>query len=345
MAAPETFASLAPRRLAVRLPNWVGDVIMTTPALRALRRHFASAEMILVGRPSMRLLVQGADWCQGFGAEYPPGADAAVIVPHSFRSAWGAWRANIAARAGFKGELRGWLLTHGVAPIRGSRRRKPFSKLTYLRTLLTGLGIPFGDPRLELPLDSAAESRVEDVLRQIGIEPTRPFLVLNPGAAWGPSKRWPLDYFARAGGTLAKRLDAQVVVIAGPGEEEDARAVVSKIESRAALLGPGLGDFAILKSAIRRARLIVSNDSGPRHIAACFDVPCVTLVGPFHPTISDNEHARTAMLWEGVECSPCHLRVCPIDHPCMNKLTPERVVEAAEAVIRGGAAPQGVWRG
>jgi heptosyltransferase-2 len=329
MAGAETFARLTPKRLAVRLPNWVGDVIMTTPALRALRNHFSSAEMILVGKPSMRGLLGGADWCQGYESELPRGADAAVIVPHSFRSAWKAWRAGIAARAGFRGEFRGWMLTHAVDPIRASRRSRPFSKLTYLRTLLGGLGISFENRRLELPLDAEAESRIEDILRDAGVDPARPYLVLNPGAAWGPSKRWPLEHFAQTGDALAKRLGAQVVVIAGPGEEEDARSVASKMARRAAVVGPGVGDFATIKSLIKRARAMVSNDSGPRHMAACFDVPCVTLVGPFHPTISDNEHPRTAMLWEGVDCSPCHLRVCPIDHRCLRRITPDKAVAAA----------------
>jgi len=316
----------------VRLPNWVGDVIVMTPALRALRRWFPEAEMTLAGPAGVRDLMRGAEWCQGFETEMPA-ADAAVILPHSFSSAWRAWRAGIAARGGFRGEMRGWLLTHAVPPIRGNRRTQPYSKIAYQRRLLEGLGIAMEDERLELPLDPEAEGRVEEVLREAGLEPGRPYLVMNPGAAWGPTKRWPLDNFAKAGELLGQKLGAGVLVISGPGEEEDARSIASKMGGRAAVLGPDKGDLVTIKSVIKRARLMVSNDSGPRHIAACFDVPCVVLVGPFHPIISNNGHRKTAMLWEGVECSPCHLRVCPIDHRCMTRLTPEKVVAAAGRVM------------
>ena len=149
-------------------------------------------------------------------------------------------------------------------------------------------------------------------------------------AAWGPAKRWPLENFARTGDLLAERWGAQILILSGPGEEEFARGVASAIKTRAVVLGPQLNGFPMVKSIVKRVAVMVSNDSGPRHIAACFDVPTVVFVGPFHPIISDNGHLRTAMLWEGVECSPCHRRTCPIDFRCMIRLTPERAVEAAE---------------
>jgi len=323
----------------VRLPNWVGDVIMATPALRALRAAFPAAEMTLVGPGSARGLLSGASWCQRYETSVASAGsvDAAVLLPHSFTTAWEAWRAGIPARAGFRGELRGGLLTHGVTAIRGNRRTEPYSKITYLRRLLEGLGIPLDDLRLELPLDADAERRVDDVLREVEIDPSRPFVVLNPGGAWGPTKLWPEEHFARAGDLASERLGAQVLLISGPGEEDAARRIASSTRVRASVLGPAAGTFPVVKSVVRRALAMISNDSGPRHIAACFDVPCVVLVGPFHPVISDNAHLRTAMLWEGVECSPCHLKTCPIDHRCMTRLTPENVVAVAERLIRSKA--------
>jgi heptosyltransferase-2 len=314
---------------------------MVTPGLKALRAAFPKTEITLAGRPNARELVEGAAWCDRFATEIERGRyDAAVLIPHSFRVAWEAWRAGVPVRAGFKGEFRGWLLTHRVRPPRGDRRKQPWSKLTYLRLLLEGLGIRVEDMSLELPLDAASEGRAEAFLREVGLDPARPLVALNPGSAFGPSKRWPEEYFAQTGDALARRLGGSVYILAGPDEEEEARRIASKMTAGPVVLGADLADLRMIKSIVKRTAVMVSNDSGPRHIAACYDIPCVVLVGPFHPALSYNGHLRTAMMWEGVECSPCHLRVCPIDHRCMTRLTPERVVEEATRLVnaRRGSA-------
>jgi heptosyltransferase-2 len=336
---PANFSRLKPKRLGVRLPNWIGDVIQVTPALRALRRAFPEAEMTMIGQGKVRDLIEAADWCQAFETDIPKkGLDAIVILPHSFRTAWNAWRAGVPARAGFKGELRSWLLTHPVPAIIGNRRTRPFSRITYIRRLLEGLGVPFEDFSLELPLDAAAESGVEGLLRDAGLDPSRPLVALNPGSAWGPTKRWPEEYFARAGDTLAEKLGGQVYILAGPGEMEEARRIAEKMSGTAAILDHEKATFPMTKSLIKRSAVVISNDSGPRHIAACYDVPAIVMVGPFHPVISHNGHPRTIMMYEGVDCSPCHLRECPTDLRCMTRITPEKVVAAAEGLLEAKKA-------
>lgn len=332
---PEDFSRLSPGRLLVVLPNWLGDVIQVTPALRALRRHFPEARMTLLGRPAAEGLVRGAAWCDDFRVEIPGGQDAAVVLPMSFRAAWRVWRAGVPNRAGFDGEFRRWLLTFAVPRLRWDRRRRPYSRIVYLRRLLRGLGIELGDESLELPLDPGCEERVEGLMREKGLDPARPLVAVNPGAAFGPSKCWPAEHFARAADLAAEEFGAQVYILAGPGEEPEGERIRSAMRSRAVVFGPDEADLRMIKSLVKRSMLMISNDSGPRHIAACYDVPCVVLVGPFHPVLSHNGHARTAMLWEGVECSPCHLRSCPIDHRCMRRITPERVLEEASRLVAG----------
>ncbi len=331
-----TFSRTSPGRLAVRLPNWVGDVIMVTPSLRTLRQTFPEAKMVLWGKPVMEDLVRGAGWCDEYVSSAPKDpVDAIVVLPRYFRSAWEAWRAGIPIRAGFSGDYRGALLTHRVPAIRGHRSTYPYSLMTYQRRLFEGLGMPLRDLRLELPLDPGCEERVTDLLVKGGLNPEAPLVCLNPGAGFGPSKCWPEDSFAKAGDGLAEKLGGQVFLLAGPGEEEEGRRIREKMGATAAVFGPGDGNLAMMKSLVNRSTVLVSNDSGPRHIAACYDVPAVVMVGPFHPNISDNYHSRTTMMYEGVDCSPCHLRKCPIDHRCMTRLTPEKAVQEAMRLVEG----------
>ncbi len=335
-----TFVKSNPRRLGVRLPNWMGDVIMVTPTLRALRHAFPEAKMVLWGKPGMKDLVEGASWCDDYISE-PPGEslDAILLLRRYFRSAWEAWRAGIPLRAGFSGDFRGGLLTHAVPSIAGHRSRHPYSWMTYQRRLMEGLGIPILDLQMELPLDSGCESRVEALLSEKGLDPEKPLVCLNPGAGFGPSKRWPEEYFARAGDSLADKLGGEVFILAGPGEEAEGESIQQSMSSRAVLFGPEEGNLVMMKSLIRRASVMLSNDSGPRHIGACFDIPTVVMVGPFHPNISENYHKRTSMMYEGVDCSPCHLRNCPVDHRCMTRITPEKVVKEALRLVEEKGEP------
>ena len=193
--------------------------------------------------------------------------------------------------------------------------------------------MPLRDLQLELPLDPDSEATVEELLVKGGLDPKKPLVCLNPGAGFGSSKRWPEDNFARTGDALAEKLGGQVFILAGPGEEAEGQRIREKMNSTVEVFGPQDGNLAMMKSLIRRSTVMISNDSGPRHIAACFDVPVVVMVGPFHPNISDNYHSRTTMMYEGVDCSPCHLRKCPIDHRCMTRITPEKAIQASMKLV------------
>jgi heptosyltransferase-2 len=159
-------------------------------------------------------------------------------------------------------------------------------------------------------------------------------ICLNPGAAFGSAKYWPVEHFAALARELVDRRGCGILVLCGPGERDLARGIV-------ALAGrPGIHSLAdrplslgLTKACVRRADLLVTTDSGPRHFAAAFDRPVVTLFGPTHIGWTETYHPRALHLQKKVPCGPCQLRVCPLDHRCMTTLTPAEVFTAAAELL------------
>jgi heptosyltransferase-2 len=165
-----------------------------------------------------------------------------------------------------------------------------------------------------------------------GVGADEPLLAMCVGAAFGPSKLWPAEYFAKVADEMTRRHGARVVVLCAPGEEEVGAEV--RKHAKLPLIDTGLAPLTVdvLKALIARARVLLTNDTGPRHIAASFLVPVVCVMGPTDPTYTDTDLETQVVVREpGIECSPCHLKVCPIDHRCMVRITPERVLVEVEA--------------
>jgi heptosyltransferase-2 len=167
-------------------------------------------------------------------------------------------------------------------------------------------------------------------------------ICLNPGAAFGSSKHWPAEYFAELAQDLVRRRGCGVLVLCGPAERTLAREIVERADSPHVYALGGLGlqggpalSLGLTKACIRRADLLVTTDSGPRHFAHAFDRPVVTLFGPTHIAWTETYHPRAIHLQKQVECGPCQKRVCPLDHRCMKRLLPQEVLVAAESLLQG----------
>ncbi len=354
------------RKVFVRAPNWLGDVIMATPALARIRSWAIEAELVLGGRPGHAAVLSG---CRSFDRYLPlpkrrglgdflrevarlraERFDAAVILPNSFSSALSAACARIPVRIGYL-QGRGPLLTHGVRARAARRRgpgprREPMPMVDYWFALLDAFEMPRVGPKPILRVPAGDERAAAELLTGFGLAPSGRLVLLNPGAAFGPSKLWPEESW----GALARGLAADlgpgdlVLILAGPGEEALARRILERAAGAArvrAAVDP-LVPLGPLKAVVRRAALMVTTDSGPRHVAVAFDVPHIVLMGPTHPGYTARNLEHALVLRREVDCGPCHLPHCPTDHRCLRGIGPDEVLAAArrlliEADSRSGA--------
>jgi heptosyltransferase-2 len=341
----------APRRILVRAPTWLGDAVMATPALRALRAAHPQAEIAVEGRPALAgllgalpgvdaFLPDPGDLARRVRALRAGGFDWAVLLPDSVRAALGPWLARIPRRVGHaRDPLRRLLLTEALtSPRVGSRRLQIATLERYLR-VTRRLGCPDRGDRLELVVDPRARERLAEQLAAQGLGADAELLLVAPGAGFGPSKRWPPAHFARASDALVRRLGLQPVLVTAPGEAALAGAVAACARERVTLLGAPL-ELAALAALVARARLLLCNDTGVRHVAAALGTPAVVVMGPTHPVHSSRPLRRERVLRDDLACSPCQRRVCPIDHRCLARLAPERAVAAAEALLGTAGSPQ-----
>ena len=339
-------------KIAVVLPNHLGDVVMATPALRALRRGRPGAEVTLVVRASLLGVMRGAPWIDRFVAHeiYRSrgklaqfrermrvarelrGTDLALVLPNSFASALLAFASRAPVRVGYARRGRSLLLTDPVPAPRVNGRFVPLAMERYYLELARRLGAPDLGTQIELFAEADAERECDALFASHGIGGGRPLACLAPGAGFGPSKLWPLDYVAEVARAL-RGDGVDVALVHGPGEGALAAEVATRAGVALAMLGGDAMSLSLLKSVLARAQLLICNDAGARHIAAAFEVPTIVLMGPTAVGYTNLNLERTKLLREPVECSPCQLKVCPIDHRCMTRLLPARVLAEARAAL------------
>ena len=351
---------IAPERLVVFLPNWVGDVVMATPVLAALREHFAGARIVYVGREVARQLLAGSDRCDEFildASDRRPKVgnffrtvrrvrrrrfDLALLLPNSFRTALLARLGHAGRIVGYIRDGRGWLLSDGPKPERDSSGRfKPAPAIDYYIRLAGHVGVPAPARKMTLGVLASDREQAQALLAQAGARSDRPLVMLNPGASFGPSKMWAPERFGAVADALIERRGAQVIVNAAPNDAE--RGVAAQVAG--AMRGPPLVNLAgrdntlgLLKALLRRCDLLITNDTGPRHIAAAFGVGVVTLFGSTDPVWAQIDYDRERILRVDLPCSPCQEKICPqpagpLYHQCMAGISTEMVLRAADELL------------
>jgi heptosyltransferase-2 len=190
---------------------------------------------------------------------------------------------------------------------------------------------------LELATTAADEAAADGVFARLGMPGDGRIVALNSSGAYGAAKLWPVEYFGRLARRIVDELDHNVLVTCGPKERDIAREVVGRSQNaRVFSMAEQPMDLGTAKACIRRCRLMVSTDSGPRHVAAAFGLPVVTLFGPMLPVWSENPTQRATNLVLDLECIGCHQRACPLQHHrCMRDLTVERVFDAVREMVDG----------
>jgi heptosyltransferase-2 len=357
---------LKPERIAIFLPNWVGDVAMATPALRAARGHWPKARIVHVGRSLALDTLAGTPWADGRivdNTRVPPQFrnflglirelrrehfDLAILLPNSFRSAGVARLAGASRIAGYDRDGRGWLLSDKLQPQRDGRRFVPVPTIEYYNDLLRRLGAEVESNRMELPVTEADEAAAEALLQECGVSDASPRVMLNPGASFGVSKMWAPRRYAQLADALADKCGAQIIINAAPSERDIAAEVASNMKHAPAVNFADRGNsLGLLKSLLRRCDLLVTNDTGARHLAAAMGSAVVTIFGSTDPTWARIDYPRERIVRVDVPCSPCQQKQCrlpqgPQFHQCMKAITVEMVLEPAMELLsagpRGGSA-------
>ena len=342
----------SPRRIVALAPNPVGDAVMFTPALRAIRAHFADAELAVFARPAAAAVLTPNPWTQrvivdsgnllSAARELRRGRfDLAVLGPNSFRGALLARLAGIGRRIGYHRDGRGCLLTDKVQP--GRRPDGGFAvtpAIDYYLGLARALGCEQTDRRMELAVDPDDLRRADAMLG----EADGPVVVLNPGAAFGASKMYPPDRFAAVADGLVGRWAARVVISVAPGERAIGERVAAAMEAEAVVnLAETPAALGLVKALIARSALLITNDTGPRHIAAALGAAVVTIFGSTDPNRTVIYYDRERIVSASVACAPCQRKRCPLEagpehHQCMLAISPEMVLAAAAELIDEGGA-------
>ena len=347
--------------IVVILPRWVGDLVMSTPMLRAVREHFGtSARITGVTKPMFAELLEGTPWLDRMifydrhsrdpARRFPAvarqlradRAEIALIVPNSLSSAALAWAGGARRRVGFARHGRRWLLTDPLAAPRAASKKgglagwfrvEPASPAGHAMDLAARIGVPRQPLTLELATTPVDESLADDVLGRLFPAPhagdVGPLIVFNDNGAYGPSKAWGADRFASLSKLAIDRLPgARVLVHCGPGDRDEARDIVRAANHPAvqSLADEPKLPFGLSKAVLRRADVLVTSDSGPRHIAAAFGTPTIVLHGPMDPRLSRSDQRHLVEMRLDLACSPCGRRVCPLQHhDCMRLLTVDDV--------------------
>ena len=354
-------------RILVRCPNWIGDMIAATAALRCVRANYPKAHIALLLKAYVRPVIAHAPWADEVIEVDPRGGltgllatakrlrrapryDLALLMTQSFNSALTGLLGGVKRRVGHAGDGRSLLLTDAV-PWPGQRPNpKLVPKVQVYSSLLEYLGCEgAGDQRPEVFTSPEDEAQADELLAARGRDSRRPLLAIVPGAAYGASKLWPPERFARVADALAASRRFQTVVLAGPGEEAIGQEIAMKMKERPISFRPfelphggpensrmgreGEVSFGALKAIVRRSALMICNDTGPRHLAIAYNVPVVVLMGPTSPIVTDSDYARTTILRQDVPCGPCYRRRCPTDHRCMMLITTEMVIAAVENLL------------
>jgi heptosyltransferase-2 len=335
------------RRILVRATNWVGDAVMSLPALRALRHRFADAHIAILAKPWVADLYRREPLCdelipytsQSPAAKFRAARalraqrfDCAILLQNAFEAAAIAFVAGIPERIGYARDGRSPLLTRAVAVPRPGEI--PRHERFYYLELLRRAGILDRLPETDvIHLECAEQARASGVarFRELGFE--GPVVGVSPGAAYGSAKRWLPERFAEAANRVAQELNASVAIFGSKDERELCSAVAAAIRAPVGNLAgvTTLAEFIDLASA---CRVYLTNDSGAMHIASALGVPTVAVFGATDDTTTGPTGPLARVIREPVECSPCLQRECPIDHRCMTRVDANRVAEAALGLLK-----------
>ena len=344
------------KRILVRGPNWLGDAVMCEPALRGLQRLFPDAQIALLVKPAVadlfaghpvltRVLIYDSNgkhaglpgkWLLA-GQLRQQGFDLSILFQNAFEAAFLTCLAGVRRRYGYATDGRSLLLSDPVAP---PDRRAFVHQVQYYWDLLKPLGLTGDPPAPELVVFPEEEQAMARRFSEGGLDASDVVIGINPGSTYGGAKRWFPERFAEATERLCRTLceareqQVSVVILGAKGEERLGREIAARLSSRSLVLS-GATTIRELMAAVKRCAILLTNDTGPMHIASAFKVPVVAIFGPTDWRTTSPFGDAHAIVRQPVDCAPCLLRECPIDHRCMTRVSVEQVYEASLTSLSG----------
>lgn len=336
-------------RILVRVPNWVGDVVMALPALEALRENFPLSTLVALARPWVTPLLENhpcVDQVMVFhkGRGYPWDGvallktvaevrrsrfDLALLFQNAFEAALITRLAGIPIRIGYSTDGRGFLLSHPVPRDREVLRQHQVEYYLHLMRTMNWKA-ESRDPRLHV--GEKQQAAAESLLEAFGITNRDLLVGLAPGAVYGPAKRWPAQRFAAVGDRAVETWGAKIVVMGSGGEKEICEAVTLAMRTPAVNLC-GRTNLHEAVGVIRRCRAFVTNDSGLMHVAAALNVPLVAIFGSTDPEATGPRSPKARVVRHPMSCAPCLKPECTKDYACLRSIEPEEVWGELETLL------------
>ncbi len=341
------------KRILIRGTNWVGDAIMSIPAMREIRHLFPDAHISLLVRPWVKDVYSAVEFVDEI-LEYDKNGihqgwlgfqrltsnlrqgrfDLAIILQNAFEAALIAWLAGIPQRVGYARDFRSIFLTHAcrIDP----EVRKVHQAYYYLGILS---GVDLLQPRLWLQSDHSLPISIgiretdrqsaRQILQSYGIQEGEILVGINPGASYGGAKRWFSERYATVADALAEQNGARIVIFGSQNEHEVAEQVAAGMKHSPIVLA-GRTTLGQLMALLKECRLLITNDSGPMHLAAALDVPQLAIFGSTSEVATGPLSNKAEVIKHPADCSPCFLRECPSDFRCMDRISIEQVLTAAQ---------------
>lgn len=325
---------------------------MATPALKAVRMKFPRSHIAWLVKPYVKKVIENLPYCDEI-LEYDDSGkgrgmlglfswgirlrrqrfDLAIVLPNSFSSVLMVFLAGIERRIGYSREARGLMLTDPIKPIRNGFRVLPIPMVEYYLKITDVLGCPRDTMTPELSVSSAAREEARAIFERFGVKEKEMTIVMIPGAAYGSSKCWKPEYFAQVADGLIDEYKCNLFIAPGPEETEIARDIEVRMRHSPFVLIDPVVPLDVLMAIVQSSSLVITNDTGPRHFAVAFDKPVVVIMGPTDPRYTNLNLKKTIVLRQKLDCSPCHLKVCPRDHRCMTAIMPDEVIQASNRLV------------
>ncbi len=337
---------VVPETILVRATNWVGDAVMSLPALRALREAYPRARISILARPWVADVYRRESFCdelipytaRTLGEKWAAARvlrqrrfETAVLLQNAFEAAAIAYLADIPERIGYARDGRGFLLTRAI-PVPRAGEIPRHERFYYLELLMRAGIVSEAPSSSEIRLEGASAARAAglDRFRQLGF---RDVIGVSPGAAYGSAKRWLPERFAESANRVASELGSAVAIFGSKGERDLCAAVARSIAAPVQNFAgeTSLAEFIDLAAA---CRVYLTNDSGAMHIASALGVPTIAIFGATDDKATGPTGPLAKVVREPVECSPCLKRACPIDHRCMTRVSSKRVSATALELLK-----------
>lgn len=328
------------RKILIRSPNWVGDTVMCTPAITALRANFPHAYIAVVVRPWVKDILSGnpyldelipyswtslGRYLRFIGMLRKKEFDMGILFPNSFSSAWMFFLAGIPYRVGYNTQGRGFLLTHKIPFTRNYLREY---QVDYYLRIAYHLGNKRASRNFYLRVSEEAEEYSAQLLKKHGVREGDFLVGFNPGGSFGPAKRWPARKFAGLGNVLVRQYGVKIILFGSPQEVKLVEKVKRKIRYKV-IMTAGKTSLEQLSALIKNCSLFITNDTGPLHIAIALNVPVVAIFGPTDPGKVLPRTGEVVAVRKELSCSPCGKRECPWGNECLEEISVEEVIKAA----------------